>query len=549
MVMRWSFWRWVLVVSSMGLSYAARGELFEVTLTVQESAGVNRHREPISGGIPLPQNRVPRDQAFALFAANGQEYPCQVSPLVVETDGTLRWILIDFQDDVAAGETKQYVLRATAPTVTASESLKVTETDEAVVVDTSAVQYAISKCKPFVLFDVVRIGSERVAHGDGVSYDQLQGRDGWSDDAKWKPRRLTAGPPDSVRVCYAGPLRATIEVAGKFTDDALGAGYKTWITAWQGKSCVWVKFKLCNSNPDQYTAVLVGRSAIELKLCSPTQTVLLGAVEPISAERQGWLHQGLYLHHTYQDISAAAKAGSGDEVRWVGDGPADRPAGWIAADGGGRVFVCDTLFSTNPARRLAVAENNLVLEGIAERFEGPRDAKFNRDRRDRPAVAIGGFLALRLLASFVRSTCSTSMLRQSPRALDRLARAARNRLWVLAPGEHYSQCEVLGTGQFGTLADEMASYRKWGWTWDDGAASRADAPDAGRFVAWEDNHYESEADSVQGLAADVPPHRPARLVRRGRGLGSLPHGPPGLADRRLAVEGRRNLVPPGRPAR
>jgi hypothetical protein len=100
-----------------------------------------------------------------LFAANGQEIPCQVSPLVVETDGTLRWILVDFQDEVAAGEIKTYVLRATDPTVTGGESLKVTESAEAVAVDTVALQFAISKGKPFALFDVVRIGSESVLNG------------------------------------------------------------------------------------------------------------------------------------------------------------------------------------------------------------------------------------------------------------------------------------------------------------------------------------------------------------------------------------------------
>jgi hypothetical protein len=276
MIMSPSFCRWVFVVGSLALSQTARGAVFEVPLTVEESAGVGRHSEPISGGVPLPQGTFPRDQAFALFAANGQEIPCQVSPLVVETDGTLRWILVDFQDEVAAGEIKTYVLRATDPTVTGGESLKVTESAEAVAVDTVALQFAISKGKPFALFDVVRIGSESVLNGVCVSYDQLRGRDAWNDEAKWKPRRLTAGPPESVKVCYAGALRTTIEVAGKFTDDALGVGYKAWITAWRGKSRVWVKFKLCNSNPDQYTAILVGRSTIELKLFARAEKVLLG---------------------------------------------------------------------------------------------------------------------------------------------------------------------------------------------------------------------------------------------------------------------------------
>ncbi len=472
---------------------------FEVGLSVQESAGVARRGEPISGGVPLPKGVFQPEQHFALSKEDGTEIACQVSPLVVETDGKLRWILVDLQDDVAAGGTNKYVLRAQKSSLTTASVLKLDDGPEAVTVDTGAIRFTLSKNKSFGLFDSVGVGGKVIVSGGQVSYVQMQGRQGWDDRAGWRPKKLVAGPPETVKVYYAGPLCATIEVAGHFGDDPLRAGYKAWITAWAGQSRVRVKYKLCNSNTGRYTAIPVARSTIQLRLPGETKNVTLGAAQPLSAGSEGWIHQGLLLHHAYQDIAGAVKAGSGDEVLWTGNGPKDRPAGWIAATGAaGTVFVCDQLFSTNPARRLAVGDGKVVLAGIAERFEGPKDQKFNRDRRIGQPWQSDGFWLYD--CSHHTSEYLFDFAAPSDTAtLDRLAKAARNRLWVLAPGEYYSRCQVLGIGRFGTLEDEQACYKKWGWSFQPEQVPSRTEPMPGAFVAREDNHYESEADSVQGL--------------------------------------------------
>ncbi|MHC4401031.1 MAG: hypothetical protein ACYTG0_15250 [Planctomycetota bacterium] len=470
---------------------------FQIELRVQESAGVARSGEPISGGVPLPKGLFSSDQPFALFCDDGRQIACQVTPLVVETDDTLRWILLDFRDDVAAAATNRYVLRVVEPTVKPAAELRVRDDAEALRVATGAITLTVAKNRPFRLFEVSTAGKP-VVTGGAVTYTQMQGRGGWDDAATWRPKKLEAGVPESVKVRYAGPLRVTLEVAGKFADDPLRAGYKAWITAWAGQSRVWLKYKLCNSHPEQYTAILVSRSALALQLASNGEQTLLGANEPIPAEGDAWLHQGLHLHHTYQDVAGAAKAGRGEHVTWTADGPGDRPAGWIAAGGANGVFVCDRLFSAGPARRLASKQGLLVLEGIAERFQGPRDVKFNRDRRiGQPWQSEGFWLydcshhSSEYLIDFAAPS--------NPSRLGALAKAAGNRLWVLAPGEHYSRCEVLGTGRFGTIDHEIASYKAWGWTFAESQLPDRSQPSPNAFVAREDNHYESEADSVQGL--------------------------------------------------
>lgn len=490
--------RWVLSLVALSASAVCAAEQFALPLTVQESAGVARRGECISGGVPLAPGRFKKDQPFALFRADGTELPCQVTPLVVHTDGTLRWVLLDFQDDVGASATNRYVLRGVKPAAKPPPGIKVRQDAGGISVDTGKIRFAVAKGKPFGLFDTVTVAGRRTVIGGKLTCVQLRGRKAWNDPAKWQPRPLAAGPPETIRLWHVGPLRITLEVTGRFAGDPLKTGYQAWITAWAGSSRLLVKLKLRNSNDEQYTAVLVKRASLELGLADATRSVLLGAAKPLKTPPGGWLHQGLYLHRAYQDIPGAVRAGSSSQVLWTGNGPKDAPAGWIAATGKRTVFVCDRLFATNPARRLAAGKNTLTLEPIAERFEGPKDQKSKKDRRvGQPWQSQGFWLydcshhSSEYLIDFDAPADAA--------ALDLLARASRSRLWVAAPGDHYSACEALGTGRFGTLADEIACYRKWSWAFKDGQLPRETGPHPDKFVDWEDNHYESEADSVQGL--------------------------------------------------
>lgn len=490
----------------LAVAASAAAEDFQVPFSVEEPAGVARTAEPVSGGLPLPRGRFPASQQFALFRADGTELPVQVSPLVVETDGSLRWVLLDFQDDLPARGKKSYVLKAVAPTVTpavgpAASPLAITvaDTPEAVTIDTGRMVLVVSRKKPFALLDSVTLGGTMVAAGQHVAYEQMFGRAGWNDPAPWQVRRFEAAPPETVTLHYAGPLRVTVEVVGHFADDPLKAGYRAWITTWAGSTRTWVKYALVNSNPDERTVLPVKRSMIELATPAADGTTLLGTTgAPLEAKGRAWLHQGLRFFQADQDILGAAKAGSGDQVLWTGNGRQGRPAGWIAARGPSTVYACDELFVNNPARRLEAGDGSLTLLGIAERFEGDPDRVNHRPRLlGQPWKAPCFWLqdcshhTSQYLLDFAAPT--------DVAALAALATAARSRLWALAPGEVYSREEVTATGRFGTLDDEIASYRRWGWTFADKLLPNKREIVPGGFVGSVDNHGDSEGDSPEAL--------------------------------------------------
>ena len=150
------------LLAMLGAAAAAAAEGYEVPLTVTESAGVARTAEPISGGVPLPRGKFAANQPFRLAAADGKEIPCQVTPLVVETDGALRWVLLDFQDDVAAGATNTYTLAAAKPAEGPKQTLSIRADADGIAVDTGPIRFGVSAKKPFGLFDQVKAGGKTV---------------------------------------------------------------------------------------------------------------------------------------------------------------------------------------------------------------------------------------------------------------------------------------------------------------------------------------------------------------------------------------------------
>jgi len=96
------------LVSSSAATWAWAAE---VPLRVEEPAGVERTGWPVTSGIPLAKGALADDRAAALFDADGSEVPLQTEVLARWPDGSIRWLLLDFQIDLAAGENKALLLR------------------------------------------------------------------------------------------------------------------------------------------------------------------------------------------------------------------------------------------------------------------------------------------------------------------------------------------------------------------------------------------------------------------------------------------------------
>ena len=102
-------WRSILV--SLLALHASTMQGKSVELTVAEPTGVPRAGWPVTSGIPLAQGELRRHTQAALLNSSGDEIPLQTEVLSRWPDGSIRWLLVDFQTDLAPNETQQFTLQ------------------------------------------------------------------------------------------------------------------------------------------------------------------------------------------------------------------------------------------------------------------------------------------------------------------------------------------------------------------------------------------------------------------------------------------------------
>lgn len=212
--------------------------------------------------------------------------------------------------------------------------------------------------------------------------------------------------------------------------------YTTRITAWAGRSDLRVQHTLANSNREQVYHACIRSAVVSLR-----------------------------------------PAGDATQAKL------DEKAGCLAlpgSNGGAGIVIVDRDFAGDSPRKLQADDGCLAAHFITPRPVGKAFRSENAWLYDL------SHKTAELLIDFDAASPAAHVA------------ACRSRLIAVAPSDWYSRCEATAVGRFGSQADELAVYRQWGWSFDDKKVPRAThQPQA--CVRWEDNHYESEADSVEAL--------------------------------------------------
>ncbi len=83
-----------------------------IKLTVEEPAGISRTNWPVTQGVPFGRGELKQGSNIRIVTGDGTVLPAQ--GLTLATWGPeseyIRWLLVDFQVDLAAGETKELYL-------------------------------------------------------------------------------------------------------------------------------------------------------------------------------------------------------------------------------------------------------------------------------------------------------------------------------------------------------------------------------------------------------------------------------------------------------
>jgi len=188
----------------------------EIKMTVQEPSGVQRSRWPVTSGVPLARGALKDAGTVRLVSADGRELPLQSEALARWPDGSVKWLLLDFQVDLAAGEKKSFRLQSApgAKPAAPRTPVRVAAEDKGAVIETGPMRLRLS-AERFRLLDAVWLDvngdgrfseEERVTGSEGAGI-VLTTPDGSSFRADGSKAKLS--------IEQAGPLRGCVLVEGK----------------------------------------------------------------------------------------------------------------------------------------------------------------------------------------------------------------------------------------------------------------------------------------------------------------------------------------------
>jgi len=239
---------------------ALRVEAATVKLTVEEPSGVERKGWPVTSGIPFAKGALRDHRASALFGPDGKEMPLQTEVLARWPDGSVRWLLLDFQIDLAAKEKKVFTLRCGADVKRApvEKPLTVWKENEGVIIDTGPMRLLLYP-KGFEPLHFVSLDMD----GDGAFAGNELVTTVVSPSIALADKEnhlfFSSGPASAVErvVEQSGPLRACVRVSGWHSSQkGRMLRYVARIHAFRGQPFIRFFYTFINDHQDSLMAKL-----------------------------------------------------------------------------------------------------------------------------------------------------------------------------------------------------------------------------------------------------------------------------------------------------
>jgi hypothetical protein len=225
-----------------------------VPLSVTEPAGMARPRGHVTSGVPFPMGALKPTDSLRLLDAQGTAVPLQSQTTATWRDGSVKWVLLDFQTALAAGETKSFTLEAGGgfpPAPPPRDSIQIEEQPAALWINTGPLRFAIPKDRS-VVFASASLDVDGNGQFPAEERLPLRGLEQSlrlaNEFAEWPVRVL---PPEEVRVEEAGPLRAVVRLVGWMDDGGTNRlmQYRVRVQTTAGSSAVLVQHTVIQLSP------------------------------------------------------------------------------------------------------------------------------------------------------------------------------------------------------------------------------------------------------------------------------------------------------------
>jgi len=189
-----------------------RTAALQVPLELLEESGISRVAR-VRCGIPLPEAQFYDLNSLRIADPAGNLVPAQFSALGFWRDGSVKWVLAQFDAPLQPHEKSLWQLVTSDREVPAYTTVKVTDSADTIAVNTGKLSAVIDK-KHFAMLRDVRVNGRSTG-----SFLPLTVRD--EHGKVWQTSALT---PEKITIEEAGDYRVVIKIAGSYgnTPDAPG---------------------------------------------------------------------------------------------------------------------------------------------------------------------------------------------------------------------------------------------------------------------------------------------------------------------------------------
>ena len=339
-------------------SFAFAAAAADIALKVTEPSGVDRARWPVTSGVPLAQGTLRDPNGVSLRHTDGRDVPLQTDVLARWPDGSVRWLLLDFQTDLAAQQTQDFTLRMAAAATPASPAgqLNVGTVGNRTFLHTGPLRIELDRAAfdPLGAVWLDRNGDGRFAADERVT---RTGVGLFVRDPQGQHYTASHAPAEIV-VEQSGPLRAVVRMTGQHAaEDGTMFSYVFRLQAFRGQPFVRCAYTFINDRQEAVMAAIkeLGLSVQLAPEAGGTPEAALGG----HPKRGGRIFQI-------------------DETRYELDGAAGgtRAPGWAAASGANAGFALGVREFWQQWPKSIEARDGRVTLGLCPDFpEGLYDGK------------------------------------------------------------------------------------------------------------------------------------------------------------------------------
>ena len=368
-----------LCVAMMGLLAACVATAADekiVTLTVEEEAGVDRGREPITTGVPLPEGKVTDVSQLYLVGELGNRIPCQVTEVCKWLDKThVKWVHVTWNQSVLARHKAR---------VSLMKSDRPTRVEQAVGIEARKEGNVVTVQNGYVKFVVLgpKFDGFHQAWFDATGKRRFNDKNLVIDGAGGGGSKVTVGgqeflstndPEGKVEIEEQGRHRVVVKATGRHMGKAAKAlDYIVRFYAYADSPIVKVSHTfVCAQGAKAADNLLIDKISFDVPTKGATGPVAIGTdKKPLRAGHVGEIHQD-----TSDSFTVTHERADIGPVKGKGKSTKPLTTGWIDLEGTLAVGV--KWFWQMYPKRLAVTTNGeyrVIRIGLFPGAERPLEA-------------------------------------------------------------------------------------------------------------------------------------------------------------------------------